>query len=615
METLIYLLKVSACLSLFYGFYHFFLRKLTFFNVNRYYLLGTLVVSLLIPFVEFEIQSSSYQPVQSVEKAVFTTWVDNDPSVGGGDKQVDTKASGVVTANPVDWQKIVVITYWGVAAGMLLLFALQLLRVLWRARHVDQKIGKLKIIYKADGFTNCSFLDYVFVDQQNMTEEEIAQIIKHESVHVMCSHSVDKLIISIFKALLWFNPIIYFYDYALEQVHEFEADKRTSSAIGNTPYASLLLNIAVKKNNPVLVHSFVKHPLKERLQMLFAGESNNIKKWMYVAVLPLGMMLACTFGIQVVYAKMPEIIPAGVLDIAKQDNDVPEAAPPLKMLKAKIIVLETKTSDSLLMIDHYKIEDINELTIDGKIYDKGILYKISPRCLNSNETRFKDGKLMLKTDSNEIFYANEIDRYNKRAYNKSYAKETFYDRYSVKNKDGKREYDWIRIKTDGKSLSGGGVSIKRGSELLLIIDGKRYHESVLKTIGNDEYAKGWGVSFSTGHPEIPAKYGKKYDTTIEIYKYALSNPNAVSMPLSMSAKDSVVTSDIKEMVRLYGGATVKYQYTTIVADEIIYNTKEMTGVAKKANHSDSRSFDPEMRADSIHFDLKFLKFRSYGVKR
>lgn len=222
---------------------------------------------------------------------------------------------------------------------------------------------------------------------------------------------------------------------------------------------------------------------------------------------------------------------------------------------------------------------------------------------------------MLITDNNEIIYANEIDRYNKRAYNKSYAKETFYDRYSVKNKDGKREYDYIRIKMDGKNASGGSVSIKRGAEVLFLINGKRYHESVLKTIGNDEYAKGWGITFSGGNPEIPAKYGKKYDSTIEIYPAAPINPNAVSMPLSFSAKDSVITSDNKEMVRLYGGATIKYQYTTIIAEEIIYNTKEMTGVAKKATHSDSRSSEPEMRADSIRFDFKYLKFNSYGVKR
>jgi hypothetical protein len=53
METLIYILKANLYCILFYVCYWFLLRRHTFFRLNRLYLVGTLFLSLLLPFVEF----------------------------------------------------------------------------------------------------------------------------------------------------------------------------------------------------------------------------------------------------------------------------------------------------------------------------------------------------------------------------------------------------------------------------------------------------------------------------------------------------------------------------------------------------------------------------------
>jgi len=49
---LIYILKVSLCWLAFYGLYYFFLRKETFFSVNRIYLLSSLLLGAIIPLME-----------------------------------------------------------------------------------------------------------------------------------------------------------------------------------------------------------------------------------------------------------------------------------------------------------------------------------------------------------------------------------------------------------------------------------------------------------------------------------------------------------------------------------------------------------------------------------
>jgi len=47
----IYIIKLSVSLSVVFLFYHFVLRKLTFYNHNRWYLLAYTVLSFLIPFI------------------------------------------------------------------------------------------------------------------------------------------------------------------------------------------------------------------------------------------------------------------------------------------------------------------------------------------------------------------------------------------------------------------------------------------------------------------------------------------------------------------------------------------------------------------------------------
>lgn len=45
MKAVIYLLQVFACSAIFYLFYFLLLRRLTFFTINRWYLLGILLLS------------------------------------------------------------------------------------------------------------------------------------------------------------------------------------------------------------------------------------------------------------------------------------------------------------------------------------------------------------------------------------------------------------------------------------------------------------------------------------------------------------------------------------------------------------------------------------------
>jgi len=62
-----YLIEVSICWLLFYGIYMLLLSKETFFNINRWYLLSTLILGLTIPLFTVDFTALFYQePASSV---------------------------------------------------------------------------------------------------------------------------------------------------------------------------------------------------------------------------------------------------------------------------------------------------------------------------------------------------------------------------------------------------------------------------------------------------------------------------------------------------------------------------------------------------------------------
>lgn len=344
MEGLIYLLKVAACTVLFFGFYLLFLRKLTFFKINRFYLLITLLLSFIIPTLQFEVKREIAMVDNEVSAELPEIKPINQPPVQLIQPVMVEYEPQVV--NRIDWWAVVSYAYAGVASLFVLICLWRLFNLIKHTKGYTKNNDGLKLVTKTKGFTNCSFFNYVFIDGAALNASDLAVLLKHEQVHAKQYHSIDKIILMIFKSILWFNPIVYLYDKALEQVHEYEADEITSNGFGNQAYASLLLKLAISKSDMPLIHNFVKSPIKDRIKMLFHSKSKNMKKLMYLLALPVALGLFWLFAVQVVYAQ-------NIKDENKPSKDFYEGT-----LKGKVIKIEKG------VIGGY----IFDLLSDGKVY-------------------------------------------------------------------------------------------------------------------------------------------------------------------------------------------------------------------------------------------------------
>jgi mono/diheme cytochrome c family protein len=281
---LFYLAKAAICLIPFYALYITVLRRLTFFRWNRFYLLASLALSMIIP-------------ILPVGYAAPVTPGSLGHTAGGG------YAIGIVAENTVavvnhpvfslpGWQDWLVLVY---LLGTAVTFFF-LIRNLWKIYKLintgnPDHYGDLRVLSADDKIPTASFFSYVFINRGDLTEEDIGQILVHEHYHAIKLHSLDVLFIEIVKVLWWFSPVVYFYKNSLQEAHEYEVDQAVCRQYDRKNYAGLLLRLNTALSLAP-ANMFSLHPLKDRVKMLFNSRSRQNRKWMYLLMLPL-VLVAC----------------------------------------------------------------------------------------------------------------------------------------------------------------------------------------------------------------------------------------------------------------------------------------------------------------------------------
>ncbi|WP_276480362.1 c-type cytochrome [Paraflavitalea pollutisoli] len=301
-----YLLNVSLGLLPFYVLYFFWLRRLTFFNWNRWYILFSLLISALVPLIPVG-SSHTYvlpAPMPTLPVAPVTAPI-SVPSI-------TPLATTATTA--IDWQMIFLIIY---SAGVLIATTSLLAGLLkvWRMIRTQPRSPRLHgyhIIRNEHITANASFFGYIFLQPQ-LTEEEAYTVILHEDVHARRYHTLDMLLLECFKILLWFHPAVYHYKQLLLQAHEFEVDQETAQATNKKSYAHLLIKIQ-SKTTPALVNAYSASGIGQRVKMLFAKRSGRALKLVYLLIIPCILLTG-------LYCSRPVDTPANTEDMTSSAGE------------------------------------------------------------------------------------------------------------------------------------------------------------------------------------------------------------------------------------------------------------------------------------------------------
>jgi len=287
----IYLLKSGLALWLFYGIYWLFLRKETFFSLNRYMLLGSVVFSFILPFIHFEnlLTINSEQPV-----ALFFIGFNDDITkinsyYAGDNASVNLK---------MIWSVVIFVIY---LSGIIFLgsrMAYQAIR-LFRMRQENELMNKdgLKLFFLKDDITPFSFFNKIYINKSNQSDEELEKIIIHEKTHVKNMHFIDLMLVGISGIMQWFNPVIWFYERSIREIHEYEADREVLKCYKDRgKYQALLVNQITGIEIFRLANGFSKSITKKRMIMMTKIKSSKISYLKVLSVLPVILILVFAFS-------------------------------------------------------------------------------------------------------------------------------------------------------------------------------------------------------------------------------------------------------------------------------------------------------------------------------
>ena len=314
-EFLVYDAKVAVLVAVFYLFYRLLLAHETLHRLNRLVLLGTAVVSMVLPLCVITVHRTVLVPVTSME----TEETALAPS---------TMVAGEAAAEPV-WPTVLgVVFFLGVA--------LVLLKTILSVVKVCILIHKSELHPQPDGITLAvcsqdlapfSWMHYIVLSRRDYDSPDAA-ILAHERAHIRLKHSWDVMLVDLLTAWQWFNPAMWQLRADLRSIHEFEADAAVlSQGIDARQYQYLLVRKAMATGGYSVVNSIGHSTLKKRINMMLKHKSNAFSALKVLYVIPLVMAALAVNARSVTdFSYVEEKVAPAAEAVTVQDEVAPEAA-------------------------------------------------------------------------------------------------------------------------------------------------------------------------------------------------------------------------------------------------------------------------------------------------
>ena len=269
-DFLTYDAKVAVLILAFYICYRLLLSKETFHRVNRLVLLGTAVLSFLLPLCVITMHETVVAPrPEVVIGEIGATVVEEEQSA---------------------WWHYLLPTLFIIGMVATLGHTLaSLVRVIRLIRQSEQHLQQ-------DGTVVCvtdrpvspfSWMRYIVMNRSDY-EAHDAAILAHERGHIRLHHSWDLLLVDTLTALQWFNPAMWMLRQDLRAIHEYEADGAVlSQGFNARQYQYLLITKAASIGGYSIANGISHSTLKNRIRMMLHKETKRSHLVKLLALLPI----------------------------------------------------------------------------------------------------------------------------------------------------------------------------------------------------------------------------------------------------------------------------------------------------------------------------------------
>lgn len=285
---LIYFGKVFLASGVLFLYYQLFLKDKTFHHYNRFYLLGVLVLSMILPFFKIsyftiEVNADIYLLYSKLQNLNSTKTLSHDFPYS----QLIACLIGLVSVFCLG--KL----FYGI-------FKIQQLKKEFSKEHFEG-INFYQTNLSEAPF---SFFKNLFWKDSILIHSDLGrQILKHEMVHIEQKHSRDKIFTEMVTAMFWWNPVFHLIKKEISLIHEYLADKKAIKNSDTKAFAQMLLASHFSGKQLPATSPFLNSNLKKRLTMLKKSKT----KYSYARrILALPLLFALAF-IYMINAKNKEI--------------------------------------------------------------------------------------------------------------------------------------------------------------------------------------------------------------------------------------------------------------------------------------------------------------------
>ena len=283
---LIYMIKSTVFLSVFYAFFILFMKKTTFFRFNRMVFLAASVLCFILPALEISptIFAGIDMPMNAIEEALTPTYV------LGLDGVTVTAGSGKI------WLIIISTVYFAgfiIVLGSNIASYMRLYALLHKSQAED--MDGIKVLIADMDMPSFSWGKHIVISRADL--ESNPAIYTHEKMHIKCRHSIDLMLHSLISMIHWFNPLVWIARMELKMLHEYEADELTlKTGINPTQYQLLLVRKTVDAKQFQMANGFYHSKLKNRIIMINKKKTNRWMRLAYVICIPaiIGAMCCCS---------------------------------------------------------------------------------------------------------------------------------------------------------------------------------------------------------------------------------------------------------------------------------------------------------------------------------
>jgi beta-lactamase regulating signal transducer with metallopeptidase domain len=279
-----YILKSSLSLLLLFGLYWFLLRREKLFIFIRYFLLFSILLSLVLPFISIPLNI----PTNGAKKNIITILNGTLPAINHKQnpiadisKQQFTVAESTPEPLPfkISFTQILLIVYILGLILSLFRFTRNIFKIKRQVQLSEStSFSGRKLVLIDNQINPYCFFNTIFVYKHDYLNNKIAkEFLTHELEHIKQSHSTDILVLELIRIVYWFNPILYLYSQAIRVNHEYLAD---SGVLRESPdieiYVDKLLSLISNKETIPLTSGMNQSIMKKRLLMITKPKSKRI---------------------------------------------------------------------------------------------------------------------------------------------------------------------------------------------------------------------------------------------------------------------------------------------------------------------------------------------------